>query len=240
MVGGLAMLQRNDDTYTLTENRMSSYQIKRAPGEVPLTGAVAGTPWAAANVLDINQYAWYKDGKKQNTQVRILYDDRNLYLQFQCEDKHIAAKCTEHNGPVCLDSCVEAFMMIDPANGPHYFNLEINCCGNIHMGYGVERNGRIVMDEKASKRMTIKTSQPTPTKQESPADNGWWVAAKVPLDLISDFSGKKVAPKPGTAWKANFYRCGGETDVQYASWNLIQWHQPDFHRPEFFGDLKFV
>ena len=218
---------------------MSQYTIKRATGSVPLTGDVAG-PWAAANVLKIDNYPWYKAGQKQGTDVRLMYDDQNLYVQFRCEDKHIFSKETKHNGLVCLDSCVEFFATIDPASGPHYFNLEINCCGVIHMGYGEQRHGRILMDEKAAKGITIKTSEPGPTREESPSDNGWWVAVKVPLALIGEFAGKKVQPKPGTPWKANFYRCGGKTDDQYAVWNPIPWKQPDYHRPEFFGELTFA
>lgn len=219
---------------------MSSYQINRAAGDIPFTGAVAGTPWASAQTMLIDNFPWFKGGQKQATQVRILYDDQNLYLQFLCEDKHIFAQYTEHNGPVCLDSCVEAFIMVDPTNGPGYFNLEINCCGHIHMGYGVQRADRTLMDEKTARRMTIKTSIASDTKLESPDDNGWWVAAKLPLALLREFTGKTIAPHAGTIWKANFYRCGGKTDDQFAAWNTLACPNPDFHRPEYFGDLKFA
>lgn len=219
---------------------MSQYTIKRAAGTVSLTGDVAGMAWAAADVLEIDDFPWYKGGAKQGTEVRLMYDDKNIYVQFLCADRHIYSEETRHNGNVYKDSCVEFFATIDPEAGPDYFNLEINCCGVMHVGYGPERNGRILMVEELARRMTLVTSVPGPTRQESPSDNGWWVAAKIPFDVIGEFAGKKVAPKSGALWKANFYRCGGKTDGQFGCWNHIAWPKPDFHRPEFFGELKFA
>ena len=39
---------------------------------------------------------------------------------------------------------------------------------------------------------------------------------------------------------ANFYKCGDDLTVpHFVSWNPIKTEKPDFHRPEFFGKLKF-
>jgi len=219
---------------------MSNYIITKANCSVPLTGQVAGTPWSGAAELKVAHYPWYTAGQKQDTAVRMLYDAQNLYVQFNCRDRHIFAKETRLNGMVCTDSCVEFFATIDPAVCPDYFNLEINCCGVMHMGYGAGRHGRKLVSPELANRLAIVTSEKTPTRKESPADEAWWVAAAIPFDAISEFTGKKVMPTSGTTWKANFYRCGGKTDDQYACWNLIQWEKPDFHRPEFFGDLQFA
>lgn len=219
---------------------MSQYTIRKVVSPVPLSAQVDGTPWADAGVLHIDSYPWYSKGDKQDTAVRLVYDDAALYAQFLCQDKHIFSKETKLHGPVCLDSCVEFFGMIDPAKGPHYFNLEINCCGVIHMGFGQERHGRVLMPADMASRITIVTSEKGPTRDESPADRSWWVAAKIPFDVIGQFAGQSVRPASGTLWKANFYRCGGKTDDQYATWSHIAWPKPDFHRPEFFGDMVFA
>ena len=60
------------------------------------------------------------------------------------------------------------------------------------------------------------------------------------FEFLREFTGRPVAPKAGTRWLANFFRCGGKTDCQFASWNNIVWKHPDFHRPEFFGELRFA
>ncbi len=38
--------------------------------------------------------------------------------------------------------------------------------------------------------------------------------------------------------KANVYKCGDDTAVaHYGSWSPVKSNQPDFHRPECFGDM---
>ena len=40
--------------------------------------------------------------------------------------------------------------------------------------------------------------------------------------------------------KANFYKCGDRLKQQhYLSWNPIDLPRPNFHCPEFFGELTF-
>lgn len=44
----------------------------------------------------------------------------------------------------------------------------------------------------------------------------------------------------GLEAKANFYKCGDNTSKpHYLSWNPIGTESPDFHRPDFFGNLIF-
>lgn len=219
---------------------MKSYTICRAKQAVALCGDAKAGAWAAARSLAVDEFCWYKAGQRQATAARVLYDDEALYVQFICEDRHIYSAVTELNGPVCTDSCVEFFAMINPAKSPDYFNFEVNCCGKIHLGFGPDRHHRIVVTPALACRLKIVTSVPTATKNESPSDNGWWVAAELPLDMLSEFTGAKIAPKTGDVWRANFYRCGGKTDEQYGVWSPIKSPKADFHRPECFSEVKFA
>ncbi len=218
---------------------MRRYTIRSVRQAPPLVGRVAGTPWEAAGVLRIDNYPWYERGEKQSTAVRMLYDRRAVYVQFRCRDRHISARATQLNGDVYLDSCVELFAMPDPEVSGDYFNLEINCCGCMHLGWGPGRRGRRLVTPQLSRRIRIAASVAAPTKEESGADRRWWVAAALPLETLSDFAGRAVRPGPGDRWRANLYRCGGRTDPQYACWSPIDRPQPDYHRPEFFGTLCF-
>ena len=218
---------------------MPQYAIKRATGPVVLNGTIDDTAWADADVLSVDNYPWFVGGDKQATAARLLYDDRNLYVQFQCQDRHSSAYVTQLNGPVCRDSCVEFFASIDPAAGPDYFNWEINCCGQITLGYGPHRqNRRRILPEQAG-QLHIMSPYPGPIKGESPDDKSWWIAAAMPWDILSEFCAKTIEPRPGVQWKGNVYRCGGKTDPQYACWNWVNTPQPDFHRPEFFAPIVF-
>jgi len=215
-----------------------TYRVRRAPGAVRL--ACDDPAWSAADRMLIDEYPWYAGGAKQETDVALLYDDEAVYVLFVCEDRHICSVETRPNGDVYKDSCVEFFANPAPAAGGGYFNFEANCCGVVHLGFGEGRGNRRLADEGVHARIQVATSIPTDTKDESPNDDGWWLAAKLPFETLSEFAGVQVKPAAGDAWRANFYRCGGKTDGQYACWNPITVQRPDFHRPECFGTLEFA
>jgi hypothetical protein len=219
----------------VAENR--EYTIRRAQSAVKLN--LDSPCWDQAERLEIDRYPWYVKGGKQATSVAVLYDDQALYLLAVCEDKHIYSVETRPNGNVYLDSCVEFFCMPDPDKQQGYFNFEANCCGTVHLGWGPGRPDRKLAGPEVHSLLKVCTSIPMPTRDESPNDDGWWLAAMIPFTAIAKLSGKKFAPKGGDAWRANFYRCGGKTEDQYAAWNHIDIQQPDFHRPDFFGTLRF-
>jgi hypothetical protein len=200
---------------------------------------LAAGGWGEAEPLFIETYPWFKGGQKQQTSVALQYDDKAIYTLFVCEDKHIYAVTALPNGPVCLDSCVEFFATPEPRKGPDYFNFEANCCGSMLLGWGAERNGRKLAGADVFKQIKIVTSIPGPTRGETPGDDGWWLAVAIPFKAIDLLSGRKIAPKSGDEWLANFFRCGGKTDDQYAVWNPIVTEKPDYHRPEQFGRLIF-
>ena len=217
--------------------KTQNYVIHRAAGPVRL--ACDDPAWRQAETLSIGEYPWFQSGDKQGTNVAMLYDDSAVYALFVCEDAHIHAVETKPNGNVYLDSCVELFAMPTPGRDPAYFNFEANCCGTVHLGFGAAREGRRLAPPSVHNELCVVTSVATATREESPNDDGWWLAAALPFDAISELAGFDVAPTPGASWRANLYRCGGKTDPQYACWNIIAWEKPDFHRPEFFGTLKF-
>ena len=217
---------------------MKSYSVQRLPGEIKLDADAGAAPWRNLKPLKIDFFPWYESGGKQMTTVKACVTPSRLCIQFECEDRHISARCTTLNGLVCRDSCVELFASApeDPGN---YFNLEINCCGTIHLGYGPDRDHRRLASAKLAQRIEVFHSVGGPTKDELPEDDGWVLRVGLPLDALSEFIGASVAAAPGIRWRANFYRCGGVTDPQYACWSPVGTPGPDFHRPEYFGALEF-
>jgi len=193
--------------------------------------------WDSVPAADIDLFPWYSEGEKQGTRVRLAVSPSHLHVRFDCEDKHIFARVTEPNGPVCEDSCVEFFFAPEPGKALAYFNLEINCCGTIHLAYGEGRHHRVMATPDVIDAIRVKSSVRGVTKRESPDDDGWRVEAVIPFEALQKMT-VFPPPEPGTVWRANLYRCGGKTDPQYAVWSPIDWPRPDYHRPEFFGELR--
>jgi hypothetical protein len=214
------------------------YLVARINGELELKGDPAGEPWSGLDALKIACFPWYRAGSKQGTTVKACYSHACLYLLFVCEDRHISARRTVLNSDVYRDSCVELFASV-PEDPGCYFNLEMNCCGAILLGYGPDRGHRRPASQEIASRIRIHHSVPGPTN-ESPDDKGWLLEVALPFDVVGELAGRPVTVRPGTRWRANLYRCGGATDRQHACWSPIPTPEPDFHRPEYFGLLEFA
>ncbi|WP_019029091.1 carbohydrate-binding family 9-like protein [Colwellia piezophila] len=211
---------------------MSQYRItKTSAKQIPLD-------WSSVTALDIRIFPWYESGEKQDTQVKIVANDKTLFIQVIAQDKYSFAKQTELNHMlVCADSCVEFFFSPSGVLGSSYVNLEVNCCGTLHLAYGAGRDNRQFISLETASLIARQTSLNAPVKIESEHDNEWRVEIALPFSAIEQLTGEKVNKDQ---WFANFYRCGGRTEPQYAVWNNIDVATPDYHRPEHFGELVFI
>lgn len=144
----------------------------------------------------------------------------------------------------------------DAARQILYFNIEINCIGTCYFGFGDSRvDERIEVDPKHMQLLDIVVEHnQTSTNVD---EHQWIVSYHITYELIDELTriympeymkrvlGDTIYRSIDTltiskkSWLANFYRCGGNVDPQYAAWNFIDATFPQFHRPEYFGKLLF-
>ncbi|MEI3342563.1 MAG: carbohydrate-binding family 9-like protein [Coprobacter fastidiosus] len=71
--------------------------------------------------------------------------------------------------------------------------------------------------------------------QEMQGIFAWELLVSIPFDLI----GVNPESLPEKLY-ANFYKCADNSSLpHYLSWSPIETENPDFHRPEFFGEIYF-
>jgi hypothetical protein len=216
-----------------------SYTIERATQPLGRPDAVVCSPlWARTPVAEVANYPWPDSGHRPRTRARLLYDDTWLAVRFDVEDQYVRAVAQAFQDPVCRDSCVELFVSPDPAS-PAYFNFEMNAggvmllrrCGSRHM-YGP------VTDEDGA-TIRVSHSMPKQIEPEIATPCSWSVEYHVPFTLFAKYF-EVPAPKQGTQWKCNIYKCGDDTShPHWGTWAPVQAERPDFHRPESFVPLLF-
>lgn len=193
--------------------------------------------WRAIDSLSIDTYPWYESGEKQSTNIKLAANSDTLFIQIIAQDKYSFAKQTELNHMlICEDSCVEFFFSPSGEFGRSYVNLEVNCCGTLHLAYGAGRENRKFISLESASLIQRKASIQSPVKFEQESDTEWCVEIALPFAAIEQLTGKKINHQ---RWFGNFYRCGGRKDPQYAVWNKIDVAEPDYHRPEHFGEIAF-
>src|SRR5450755_824679 len=102
------------------------YEVKRASSRIQVDGKLDEKAWQAADPI-VLIFPWESQtGAKQKTTVRVLWDDQNLYIGYECEDTDITAQFTERDDPTYRDDAVEAFLNPKPSQTDVYFGLEMN------------------------------------------------------------------------------------------------------------------
>lgn len=195
---------------------------------LPLVGGFADLDAFAAAAVDCVQWP-DSFPYKPEVKVRAAHDADSILVRFDVQEDGLRAVCTEPNGPVWEDDCVEFFVKT-PGSG-YYYNFETNCIG---VGLAAKRLSRTEcehFDDAAMSKVTRRSSLASkPLDVEG--KQSWSLELQIPFSVLD------CGPKPGTL-NANFYKCGDKTAVpHFLCWNPIDTPSPDFHRPEFFGTLE--
>lgn len=192
--------------------------------------------WSAAPALVIDCYPWDKDGYKPRVEVRCLYDDQSLHVKFTAYEKSITVRHFHINEPVYKDSCVEFFINPRPEKDPRYLNFEINPLGVFLLEIGEGRNGRQKIIDVSD--LSIRSSVDGESLHRYSGEY-WTIELLIPFAFLEKYYGPLEIDR-GSKMAGNFYKCGDETpNPHYGCWNPIINETPDFHRPEFFGELIF-
>ena len=188
-------------------------------------------------IYKIDQVNWPESfPEKPEVSVEVSNDHEALYLHYRVKGEQLRAVTTEDQGPVWEDSCVEFFCQVP--GDKHYCNFECNCIGSM---VGSRRLGRAeeVVPFSPDEMGTIerKCTFPREAFEEKDGLFAWEVELRIPLRLI--FREKKPA-FPQTL-KANVYKCADKTKKpHFVSWQPIELPKPDFHCPQFFGEITLL
>ena len=160
---------------------------------------------------------------------RIARTEDSFVVDFRVSGLDLRAQNTEDNGRQWEDSCVEFF--VEDPDGSVYYNFEINPLGKVLAAEGSSRNGRVT--RPADEMQEILRIAEVTGAQDCEGIHNWRVVVIIPMHLIG-IDSENLPDKV----RANFYKCGDCTaHPHFLSWNPVGTPGPDFHRPEFFGEL---
>lgn len=208
-----------------------------AGGPIVVDGALDEPGWARAQVLGpfVNYHG--RGTPSNGTTARILYDDKNLYLGFDCADGDAWTSYTTRDDPIYNQEAVEIFIDVDgdlhtyvelqqsPAN-VHFDAAFAGRRQNMDTAYNAEYETALVVDGTLN--------------DPSDRDRGWVSEWRIPFDQIR---GLNAPPKPGDAWRINLFRLdrvrqgGRVVDNQASAWSSPL--SGDFHNIQRFGWLRF-
>jgi len=138
------------------------------------------------------------------------------------------------------DSCVEFFFAPDPAKPLCYFNLEINAGGTPLIFYITKpMSGLTKLLPEEISQIEIAHSMPRIVYPEIEEPVTWTIECRIPFSILEKYTAV-TRPASGVLWKANFYKTGSRTSSpNYLTWSPVDFERPNFHLPQFFGDIQF-
>ena len=184
--------------------------------------------------LFINHVDWPAEWPEcPKTRVEVHNDHEKLYLKYFVEGEQLRAVTTEDQGPVWEDSCVEFFCQVPGEK--HYMNFETNCIGAMVASRRLGKTEGVQpfsVEEMAL--IERKCSYPRQAFEERDGLFKWEVELHIPLSLIF----RERQPIFPQTLRVNFYKCADKTKKpHFVSWQPIDLPTPNFHCPEFFGEI---
>ena len=167
------------------------------------------------------------------TAFTIAYSTKYIYVDFYVRGNYLRAVNYTNNSPVAEDSCVEFFLNVPGSK--EYWNFEFNCIGTVNSSHRETRENPSRLTDAEIDQIKRYASCGTRPFKEMEGLFSWNLLIAIPFSLI----GIDINDMPEKI-TGNFYKCGSKTSNPHLlSWSPIDYPKPDFHRPEFFGDLFF-
>ena len=213
--------------------------VPKLCGSIKLDGHLDEPAWTnAAFLAPFNRNEEGLPAREQ-TEVRLWYDDQALYLGWKCEDSDIVATFTNRDSKFWEEEVAEFF--VTPKNLNQYFELQWNPLGGVFDAKidndldekGVSRAFHGDWSYTASSMRWAVTSDSGVNASTNAAGN-WQVEVRLPFADLG-----RGRPRPREVWRANFYRVNRSRNhpVELLSWSPTR--LPGFHQPNRFGYLEF-
>ena len=197
---------------------MNSYVLTRIEGQLD---------WNKIPTSSVDNILWLPDVGIRMSQ-QICYDAEKLYIHQKAVEEHVRAEHTDLLAQVCEDSCMEFFFCPDACDD-RYFNFEWNLNGALYLGWRTGRDQAV--------RLHLKDHKSFFNFRSAKTQDGWEIFYEIPASFVQLFV-PDFALKPGVEIRANCYKCGDLTPKpHYLSWNPSTSPNPDFHRPQDFGQM---
>lgn len=168
-------------------------------------------------------------------EAKLFHDGDKLYIKFCVTEKDIKAAVAEDQGRTWTDPCVEFF--VSPEGNMDYYNFECTCTGKLLLAWHPANADKEAAPMEVINSVLRHPSLGTECFPLREGEHSWSVIEVIPASAlfrsdIDKWDGKRMS--------CNLYKCGDELPTpHFISWVPIEWKEPSFHRPEFFGDLEF-
>jgi hypothetical protein len=172
---------------------------------------------------------------RQQTAVRLAWDEVALHVRFDCADRDAWGTFTRRDDPIYQEEAVEVFLAPGAVDPARYCEFEVSPRGTLFDA---------VIWNPDSDRATMRADPAWDCPGlrwetgAGAASQDWWATLAIPWKgLVPDIP---ETPLP-EVWRANFYRIERPRDgtaAEFSAWSPTLTAPTDFHQPARFGRLS--
>jgi hypothetical protein len=222
------------------------YKVSRAREPIIVDGRMDEASWKDAEVQSFNYfYRGDKPFEKQYSKFRMLWDDENLYLFYECEDTSLTAREKNFDARPYLDDCAEFFCVPVPDSLYMHFGFEINITKAVYDYIVLWKyyNNRTIFIRSYNPVYKVDVTYEGTINNDKDKDKMWRMEFAIPFAVFSDFHFIS-RPKAGVRWAFQAVRQDRNyVDDRFRSTSTlfpIYDIRKDVHQPSRFGLMEFT
>jgi hypothetical protein len=173
------------------------------------------------------------------SRFKVLYSTTGVYFLMDGTDRKLTATMNEDFMDLWNEDVFEVFLWTDERQ-PVYFEYEISPLNYelpiLIPNFGGQFLGWLPWHYDGTRKTRKATSTTGGPKKSQASIQGWRAEFFIPYALLRPL--QNVPPKPGTRWRANFYRMDHD-DGRSTQWEWARVGK-SFHEFEKFGELLFA
>ena len=181
-----------------------------------------------AMTFEISKAQWGYDKYMPKVFCQISHDDSKFYVRFKIYEKDPLRDKIKDFDPVNEDSCVEFFANFMPESSEYYINFETNANGKVNFSFRKSRYDYIDFTEDDAKSLDVDAKI---------FDDYWTVDYTIKEEFLKKYY-KEFSMSECKKIKCNLYKCGDLMEIEhYIAYFDVGCENPDYHRPEYFGEF---
>jgi len=195
------------------------YICYRASAPITIDGKLSETDWhnAAWSEYFVDIEGSLKPEPKYKTRMKMLWDDKFLYIAAELEEPHVWANLTERESVIFYDNDFEVF--IDPdGDTHHYLEYEMNALNTqwdlmLLMPYRDDLKQNVAINNWNFNGIKSAVHVDGTINNPKDTDKGWTLEIAFPLDALIELSTSGKLPVEGEQYRIDFSRVEWTVDI---------------------------
>ena len=202
VISASPLLAQSADDKKLSLGEQPVFKVTRTTEAITVDGKMDESIWAKTEARTFDYfYRAEKPDDSQQSKLRMLWDDENLYVFFEMKDKYLTSRETKRDGQPYFDDCAEIFIITVPKDLDTHFGYELNLnkASNDFVFFNEFYKGRSAVLKSFNPEFKVEVTYDGTVNDNSDEDQGWTMELALPIanfDSLANF----VPVKAGNRW----------------------------------------